>query len=62
MAAIELDLRQPSMVRGKKGFDRIVWAFKNVLTDVVTWLFYDCNEEATLAKGISSTYIVSRTS
>lgn len=29
------------MVRGKHGFERIVWAFKNVLNDTVTWLFYD---------------------
>ena len=50
MAAIEIDLRQPSMVRGKKGFERILWAVKNVLTDTVTWLFVDRNEEATLAR------------
>ena len=31
------------MVRGKHGFERIVWAFKNVLNDTVTWLFYDLN-------------------
>ena len=29
------------MQHGKKGFDRIVWAFKNVLSESVTWLFYD---------------------
>lgn len=29
------------MVRGKKGFNRIVWAFENVLTQSLTWLFYD---------------------
>lgn len=29
------------MLRGKKGFDRIVYAFKNVLTSPVTWLFSD---------------------
>ncbi|MCJ1399809.1 Ribonuclease P protein subunit p40 [Xylographa trunciseda] len=39
--AIEINLRLPSMVHGKKGFERIVWAFKNVLTSAVTWLFYD---------------------
>lgn len=39
--AIELDLRKPSMLHGKKGFERIVWAFKNVLNGAVTWLFYD---------------------
>ncbi|KAL8929884.1 MAG: hypothetical protein Q9208_001028 [Pyrenodesmia sp. 3 TL-2023] len=41
--AITLDLRKPSMVHGKKGFERIVWAFKNVLNNAVTWLFYDCD-------------------
>ena len=40
--AIELNLRLPSMLHGKKGFERIVWAFKNVLNRSVTWLFYDC--------------------
>ena len=29
------------MLHGKKGFERIVWAFKNVLKSSVTWLFYD---------------------
>lgn len=29
------------MVHGKKGFERILWAFKNVLNHAVTWLFYD---------------------
>ena len=38
------------MVHGKKGFERIVWACKNVLVDAVSWLFYDFgkgNGEAT---------------
>ncbi|EPS33562.1 hypothetical protein PDE_08524 [Penicillium oxalicum 114-2] len=38
---IELNLRLPSMLHGKKGFDRIVWAFKNVLDRSVAWLFCD---------------------
>jgi len=29
------------MVRGKKGFQRIIWAFENVLSQSSTWLFYD---------------------
>lgn len=29
------------MLHGKKGFERIVWAFKNVLNQSVTWLFHD---------------------
>jgi hypothetical protein len=36
---VEINLRLPSMLHGKKGFDRIVYAFKNVLTKPVTWLF-----------------------
>ncbi|KAK1094389.1 hypothetical protein LTR48_000378 [Friedmanniomyces endolithicus] len=39
--AIEINLRLPSMVRGKPGFDRVVWAFRNVLNHSVTWLFHD---------------------
>ncbi|TKA76893.1 hypothetical protein B0A49_01298 [Cryomyces minteri] len=39
--AIELNLRLPSMVHGKKGFERLVWACKNVLNHSLTWLFYD---------------------
>ncbi|KAI9840054.1 MAG: hypothetical protein M1819_000247 [Sarea resinae] len=42
--AAEINLRLPSMLHGKKGFERIVWAFKNVLTQPVTWLFCDLNE------------------
>lgn len=38
-AVVEIDLRQPSMQHGKKGFDRIVYAFENVLKFPVTWLF-----------------------
>ena len=29
------------MLHGKKGFDRIVWSFKNVLNQAMSWLFYD---------------------
>ncbi|KAL0261049.1 hypothetical protein SLS55_004743 [Diplodia seriata] len=39
--AVELELRLPSMLHGKKGFERIVWAFKNVLNHSLTWLFHD---------------------
>ncbi|MCJ1304409.1 Ribonuclease P protein subunit p40 [Hypocenomyce scalaris] len=38
---VEINSRLPSMLHGKKGFERIVWAFKNVLNNSVTWLFYD---------------------
>lgn len=39
---VEFDLRSPSMFRGKKGFDRLVYACKNVFNEPVTWLF--CND------------------
>ncbi|KAF2018570.1 hypothetical protein BU24DRAFT_418091 [Aaosphaeria arxii CBS 175.79] len=38
---VEYDLRQPSMVHGKKGFGRLEWACKNVLDQSLTWLFYN---------------------
>ena len=40
-SAIEIDLRLPSMLPGKKAFDRLTWAFKNVLDASLSWLFYD---------------------
>lgn len=43
--AVEIDLRQPSMLHGKKGFERIVWAFKNVINHSVTWLFHDFEKD-----------------
>ncbi|CAN8101714.1 unnamed protein product [Discula destructiva] len=38
---VEYDLRSPAMFTGKKGFDRLVYAARNVLDMPVTWLF--CN-------------------
>ncbi|KAI1260608.1 ribonuclease P 40kDa subunit-domain-containing protein [Xylariaceae sp. FL1019] len=38
---IKYDLRAPSALHGKKGFDRLVYACKNVLNKPTTWLF--CN-------------------
>lgn len=38
---IEYNLRLPSMVRGKKGFERLIYACKNVLDKPMTWLFAD---------------------
>lgn len=38
---VEFDLRSPSMFTGKKGFDRLIYAAKNVFKEPVTWLF--CN-------------------
>lgn len=40
---VEINLRLPSMLHGRKGFDRIVHACKTVLKEDVTWLF--CNLE-----------------
>ena len=40
-SVVELNLRLPSMLHGKKGFERIVWAFANVLTQSMAWLFHD---------------------
>ncbi|KUJ07937.1 uncharacterized protein LY89DRAFT_691255 [Mollisia scopiformis] len=44
--AVEVNLRLPSMLHGKKGFDRIVYAFKTVLTAPVTWLFLNLETKA----------------
>ena len=41
---IEVDLRQPSMLHGKRGFERIVWAAKNVLNQSLIWLFKDVSK------------------
>ncbi|KAI0421113.1 ribonuclease P 40kDa subunit-domain-containing protein [Xylaria grammica] len=41
---IEYDLRSPSALHGKKGFDRLVYACKNALNAPKTWLF--CNLSA----------------
>ncbi|KAI1201691.1 ribonuclease P 40kDa subunit [Nemania serpens] len=38
---VEYDLRSPSALHGKKGFDRLVYACKNALNASTTWLF--CN-------------------
>lgn len=41
LTAMDINLRQPSMVRGHKGFERILWACRNVFDHSVTWLFCD---------------------
>lgn len=56
--AIEIDLRQPSMLHGKKGFERIVWACRNVLNASVTWLLAcDAVSQNSLDKGMMNHYI-----
>lgn len=46
---VEFDLRSPSMFRGKKGFDRLVYASRNVLTEPLTWLFSNVSDKSKLA-------------
>ncbi|KAJ5133676.1 uncharacterized protein N7443_004700 [Penicillium atrosanguineum] len=41
---IELNLRLPSMLHGKKGFERIERAFKHVLNQSLAWLFCDLHQ------------------
>ncbi|KAJ5961917.1 hypothetical protein N7501_006858 [Penicillium viridicatum] len=48
---VELNLRLPSMLHGKKGFERIVWAFTNVLTQSMAWLFHDLESDSGLDEG-----------
>lgn len=48
MLVIEIELRKPSMLHGKTGFERLVYAAKNVLNQSLTWLFCDLNAEQDL--------------
>ncbi|KAL4953894.1 ribonuclease P 40kDa subunit-domain-containing protein [Aspergillus filifer] len=48
---IELNFRLPSMLHGKKGFQRIEWAFRNVLNARVPWLFFDLEADTGIAEG-----------
>ncbi|KAH7144088.1 ribonuclease P 40kDa subunit [Dactylonectria macrodidyma] len=41
---VSFDLRSPAMLRGKKGFDRLIYACKNVLNQPTTWLFANVDE------------------
>ena len=43
MTVIEIELRKPSMLHGKKSFERLVYATKNVLNQSLMWLFCDLN-------------------
>ncbi|OTB01667.1 hypothetical protein M426DRAFT_75063 [Hypoxylon sp. CI-4A] len=38
---VQFDLRSPSMLHGKKGFDRLAYACKNALNTPLTWLFHN---------------------
>ncbi|KAI1639256.1 ribonuclease P 40kDa subunit [Biscogniauxia mediterranea] len=43
---VQFDLRSPSMLHGKKGFDRLAYACKTVLNKPTTWLFCDLSKES----------------
>ncbi|KAI1308136.1 ribonuclease P 40kDa subunit-domain-containing protein [Xylaria venustula] len=43
---VEYDLRSPSALHGKKGFDRLLYACKNALHTPVTWLFCNLSQTA----------------
>ncbi|KAI0160864.1 ribonuclease P 40kDa subunit [Hypoxylon sp. FL1284] len=58
---MQLDLRSPSMVHGKKGFDRLVYACKNALSAPVTWLFYS-NSKTPIPDPLSRHYPTKYTS
>ena len=49
--AVELNLREPSMMRGKRGFERLMRAANTVLNEPVVWLFYDHWQSQTLQSG-----------
>lgn len=38
-AVVQYDLKAPSMLHGKKGFDRLLYACKNVFATPLTWLY-----------------------
>lgn len=38
---VDINLRLPSMVRGKPGFERLLWAARNTLNERMAFLFYD---------------------
>ncbi|EME87593.1 uncharacterized protein MYCFIDRAFT_99560, partial [Pseudocercospora fijiensis CIRAD86] len=48
---IEIDLRSPRMVDGKKGFERMKRAFENVLNETKTWLVVDLENSGALEGG-----------
>lgn len=49
------------MVRGHKGFERIIWAFKNVLDHSITWLFCSLRSTGKLEGPIQAHYPIVRT-
>ncbi|KAI1485578.1 ribonuclease P 40kDa subunit [Biscogniauxia mediterranea] len=43
---VQFDLRSPSMLHGKRGFDRLAYACKTVLNKPTTWLFCNLSKES----------------
>lgn len=43
---VEFNLRDKAMRHGKAGFERLMWACKNVLDGSLTWLFWNANPSA----------------
>ncbi|KAH8894229.1 ribonuclease P 40kDa subunit [Thozetella sp. PMI_491] len=43
---VEFDLHSPTMVPGKKGFERLMSACRNVFSAPITWLFCDLSSSA----------------
>ena len=41
--SVEYNLKNPSMKKGKKGFERLRWAANNVLDESKSWLFWSAN-------------------
>ncbi|KAI1616413.1 ribonuclease P [Exophiala viscosa] len=41
---VEINLRLPSMLHGKKGFERLLWTAKNVLNKSLNWIFLDLDQ------------------
>ncbi|KAG9651178.1 hypothetical protein KCU95_g4769, partial [Aureobasidium melanogenum] len=57
---IELNLRLPSMLAGKKGFERVLRAAETVFVGDISWLFYDvtavgvADDDAALGKQVET--------
>ncbi|CZT41850.1 uncharacterized protein RSE6_01649 [Rhynchosporium secalis] len=58
---VEIELRSPSMLHGKKGFDRIVYTFKNVLNIPVTWLFVDLGKDTPTPSPMEAHFPITKT-
>ncbi|OKL60172.1 hypothetical protein UA08_04637 [Talaromyces atroroseus] len=53
--AIEIDLCQPSMLHGKRAFERIVWACRNVLNASLTWILVcDASSQNSLDQAVAA--------